>query len=141
VTIDGDGETCRVFDERGRIVPEDRFIKLLIQNILRNCDKNGEKNSEPIPILFDAAVSSTMDHYVEKLGGHAIRCGTRRAEMAVAMREQQAVLGIGGNGRFWWRHAGAALPDALMTMTQLMILLSRGGEPFSVVLDRDVPMG
>jgi phosphomannomutase/phosphoglucomutase len=141
VTIDGDGETCRVFDERGHIVPEDRFFGLLIQNVLWNCDKNGEKNSEPIPILFDAAVSSTMDQYVEKLGGRAIRCGTHRAEMAVAMREHQAVLGIGSNGRFWWRHADAVLPDALMAMTQLMILLSRGDEPFSVVLDRDVPMG
>jgi phosphomannomutase len=61
--------------------------------------------------------------------------------MAAAMREHRAVFGGGSCGRFWHVVAGVPLPDALMTITQLLVLLSRSDEPFSAVLDREVPLG
>ena len=60
---------------------------------------------------------------------------TLRADMAAAMRAGNAILGGGTSGRFWHSIAGIHLPDALMTVTQLLALLSRGDEPFSAVLD------
>jgi len=55
------------------------------------------------------------------------------------MRQHGAILGGGPSGRFW--HAGYAagppLPDALMTLTLLLELLSRTDDPLSVVLDRE----
>ena len=61
--------------------------------------------------------------------------------MAAAMREHIATFGGGPNGRLWHIVAGVPLPDALMTITQLLVLLSRSDEPLSAVLDRDVPPG
>jgi phosphomannomutase len=57
-----------------------------------------------------------------------------------AMKAENAILGGGPSGRFWHAVAGVPLPDALMTVTRLLVLLSRGDEPFSAVLDREVPL-
>jgi len=35
---------------------------------------------------------------------------------------------------------GKPLPDALMTLTQLLVLLSRDDRPFSAVLDQESPL-
>ena len=61
--------------------------------------------------------------------------------MAAAMREHGALLGGGPSGRFWHADAGVPLPDALMTVTRLLMLLSRSDEPLSAVLDREAPLG
>ena len=55
------------------------------------------------------------------------------------MREHGAILGGGLSGRFWYtgHAAGLPLPDALMTVTLLLELLSRTDDPLSVVLDRE----
>ena len=50
-------------------------------------------------------------------------------------------LGLGPAARYWHSLAGVPLPDALMTVTWLLKILSRGDEPLSEVLDRDVPAG
>ena len=55
--------------------------------------------------------------------------GARRAEMSAAMREHGALLGGGPSGRFWHGETGLPLPDALMTVTRLLMLLSRSDEP------------
>ena len=75
------------------------------------------------------------------VGGRVAVCRGRRADMAAAMWEHKAIFGGGLDGRFWYVIAGVVLPDALMTITQLLTLLSRSDEPFSAVLDREAPPG
>jgi phosphomannomutase len=55
------------------------------------------------------------------------------------MRQHGAILGGGPSGRFWHTGyaAGLPLPDALMTVTLLLELLSRTDDPLSAVLDRE----
>ncbi len=106
VQIDGDGETCRVFDEQGREAPPERLLLLL-----------AAEESTPVQVVT----------------------GPRRADVSRIMREHGAMLGFGPGARYWHSMAGVPLPDALMTVTWLLKLLSRGDEPFSGVLDRDVP--
>jgi len=106
VQIDGDGETCRVFDEQGREAPPERLLLLL-----------AAEESTPVQVVT----------------------GPRRADVSRIMREHGAMLGFGPGARYWHSMAGVPLPDALMTVTWLLELLSRGDEPFSGVLDRDVP--
>ena len=62
------------------------------------------------------------------------------ADMATAMMERNVILGGGPSGRFWHSISGVPLPDAVMTVTRLLVLLSRGDEPFSAVLDREASM-
>ena len=49
--------------------------------------------------------------------------------MAAAMRDQHAVLGGGPSGRYWHAVGRLPLPDALRTLTLLLVLLSRDDRP------------
>ena len=86
-----------------------------------------------------AVVRSRLIEQLEQ-GVSVVLSGARRAEMSAAMRQHGALLGGGPSGRFWHGETGLPLPDALMTVTRLLMLLSRSDEPFSAVLDREAPL-
>jgi phosphomannomutase len=127
VSVDSDGERCRVWDEKGRAASAERLFLLLAVS----CSDHGAT------IVVEDATSPAIVERI-KLAGYCVIAGGRlRAEMAAAMRQHDAVLGGGPSGRFWFADTGVPLPDALMAITQLLILLSRDDEPLSDVLDRD----
>ena len=126
--IDGDGETCRVLDEQGRPVPPERLLLLLAAN------------PEPARfVVLEAETSPAVADRLVQLGMQVARSSPRRADMHAAMLKHGAALGGGPSGRFWHAESGLPLCDALMTVTRLLIALSRGDEPLSEVLDRDAP--
>ncbi len=133
--VDGDGETCRVLDERGQPVPAERLLLLLGRYYVQTSD------GQPATVVLEPSTSPAIGHRIEQFGGRVGTAGGRRADMAAAMREHHAVFGGGPGGRFWHVVAGVPLPDALMTITQLLVLLSRSDEPFSAILDREAPLG
>ncbi len=130
VSIDGDGETCRVWDERGRTIAAEALSLLLATDSLRR--------SPDGPIVLENSTSPQIIDRLKQRGANVVLSGERRAEMAAAMRQHQAVWGGGPSGRFWHADFGLPLPDALMTTTRLLTLLSRSDETLSVVLDREV---
>ncbi len=153
VCVDGDGETCRVLDEQGQVVSAERLLLLLARRPLQSSSyikprpvvaphpgttagRGFSAGQSPAIVLEEATPSATIDK-IKELGGGVAIAGARRAEMAAAMSQRGAALGGGPSGRFWHRTAGVPLPDALMTVTRLLILLSRGDEPLSTVLDRE----
>jgi phosphomannomutase len=135
VCVDGDGETCRVLDERGQAVPAERLLLLLARCWLPTTD------AQPATILLEESTPQAIGRRIEELGGRVATSHARRADMATAMQEHHAALGGGPSGRFWHVDAGVPLPDALMTITRLLVLLSRSDEPLSAVLDREAPPG
>ncbi len=134
VCIDGDGETCGVLDEQGREVPAER---LLLSAGCRNVGGDSSRRS----VVLETGSSRTLIERLEGLGMRVAMSSPRRADMAAAMREHGALLGGGPSGRFWYADAGFPSPDALMTVTRLLVLLSRSDEPLSAVLDREAAWG
>ena len=92
-------------------------------------------------IVLEDSTPPAVARRIEELGARVVISGVRRAELSAAMSQHGAVLGGGPSGRFWHCETGVPLPDALMTVTRLLVLLSRSDEPFSTVLDRDGNMG
>jgi len=130
VSVDGDGETCRVWDERGRTIDAETLSLLLAIDAIRK-----QPNSS---VVLEDSISPPISEHLKQLGAGVILSDERKAEMSGAMRQHHAAWGGGPSGRFWHPDFGLPLPDALMTITRLLTLLSRGDEPFSVVLDREV---
>ena len=140
VQIDGDGETCRVFDEQGREAPPARLLLLLARHIRDEAALSEDvRDSSPVSVVLETGVPHAVAERLERFGLRPITSGPRRAEVSAAMQEHDAMLGFGPGARYWHSLAGVPLPDALMTVTRLLKLLSRGDEPFSGVLDRDIP--
>ncbi|NLF06623.1 MAG: hypothetical protein GX594_01400 [Pirellulaceae bacterium] len=150
VQIDGDGETCLVFDEQGREAPPDRLLKLLARYI---CDGSELVAVAESPCRVGQA-KRCPTNCGKTDGGAALRLThptfrdrneldvliKSRADVSAAMRASGGgALGFGPGARYWHAAGGVPLPDALMTVTWLLKILSHGDEQLSGVLDRDVP--
>ncbi len=129
VCIDGDGEACRAIDEQGHAIPPERLLLLLASHI------------RPTSVVLETETSPMVAERLRQRGIRAATCSPRRADMAAAMIEHVAALGGGPSGRVWHVEAGLPMPDALMTVTRLIGVLSRGDEPLSAVLDREAGLG
>ena len=136
VCIDGDGETCRVLDEQGREVPPERLLLLLgrTQSIRARCRRTHvvvlETETSPARGRSPGTTRNAGRHEQPAPGRHGRRHA--RTRRRVGRRSQRPILA---------RRAGLPLCDALMTVTRLLIALSRSDEPLSQVLDRDAPFG
>jgi phosphomannomutase len=53
------------------------------------------------------------------------------------MQKYGALLGGGSDGRCWYAALGPPLPDALMTLTLLLGILSQSDRPLSEVLNHE----
>ena len=127
VSIEDDGEVCRVLDEQGRPVPSEAIFLLLARHLL--AERPGAA------VAVEEEDSSSLDASIASLGGRIVRSPAARDRMAAAMGESAAVLGGGASGRIWRAVGPAPLPDALWTLTLLLVLSSGDDRPFSALLD------
>jgi len=125
-SIEDDGEVCRLFDEQGSAVPAESLLLLLVRHIL-------SENPQAAIVLEDSASPALVEE-IGALGGRVVRSRPARADMAASMRQHGALFGGGPSGRFWTPAAAIPLPDALKTLTLLLVLLSRGDRQLSEVL-------
>jgi len=131
--VDGDGEVCRVLDEQGQRVPDERFLLLICRHLLT---RRGEG-----AVVLEAETPPEIASAIAAAGGRTQNVGNRREQMAAAMIRQGGLFGGGPSGRFWYTAAGTPLPDALTTLTLLLVLLSRDDRPLSEVLDHEAVVG
>ena len=131
VRVDGDGRACRLLDEQGRQVPFEQLFLLIARHLLT-------EQPDALFVLEDGT-SPSLAEAIHRLGGRVVCGGSRCAEMDRVMRRQGGIFGGGPSGRLWYTLAGdAPLPDALVTITLLLHLLSQSDRPLSKVLDAEV---
>ncbi|MGO9112478.1 MAG: hypothetical protein ACLP9L_24875 [Thermoguttaceae bacterium] len=70
------------------------------------------------------------------IAGPAMHGEELRQQTFLRMRESRATTAIDPAGRLWFASDQAPMPDALRTLTLLLVLLSRNDLAFSVVLDQ-----
>ena len=133
VAVGDDGETCRLFDEQGRRVPAEQLLVLIAGHVLSERPQR--------TVVLEAETAAEVAEAIRAAGGRVALSGARRAEMAAAMRTHGGLLGGGQSGRLWYDCGGLPLPDALRTLTLLLVLLSQSDRPLSEVLDRRVGLG
>jgi phosphomannomutase len=124
IWIDGDGEHCRVIDERGQGVAHESMAALVVREVLM-------AQAEPkiiLPPRLAAIIPAAQQAGVEVIQAS----GTRQAIWR-AMREHRAHLATDANGRFWFVDEPTCA-DALKLLTVLLTLLSRGDRPLSELI-------
>lgn len=128
--VGDDGEIARLFDERGREVPAERLLLLLARHQL--AERPGGV------IVLEIGTAPYVASAIHAWGGRVIDASGTRASVAKTMRETGALLAGGPCGRVW-HNPGHATPDALRTLTTVLVLLSRSDRRLSEVLDAESP--
>ena len=142
--------TCRV-GRAQRVPPE--LERIIVGGTRRPCfarcpsatlqpsDDQPRASSEPCTadVVLEEDASPELTEDVRRLGGRVVASGALRQAMADSMRRHGAILGGGPSGRFWHAAGGVPVPDALRTLTQLLVLLSRSDRTLSEVLDHEAP--
>ncbi len=120
--IDGDGEACRLVDERGQEVRHDEWLWLTAKRLL-------ELHPGAAFVLERRANPSVAERIIGA-GGRASFSEPVRAAVHDAMREHGALAGGGPSGRLWF---GGDIPaaDALKALALLLTVLSQSDRPLS----------
>ena len=131
--VDGDGETCHFLDERGRAVPAERMALLISRHLLTDDLCNTQRVPRPCRPCEESLVGQVANlPFSRQVGNlpHEPRAMLRAAAFAAMQQEKAAFIAETG-GRFWYSSGGLPLPDALMTISLLLVILSRSDRPFS----------
>jgi phosphomannomutase len=127
ISIDGDGEICRVSDERQTPLSGSELLLLLAPQVIAP-----ERGAT---IVLEADSPLAVERGLVELGCRIVRSRPSRAAMHRAMRRSGAVLGGGDSGRFWHlaaiKNAEAPIADALRTLALLLAALSQSDRRLS----------
>lgn len=125
IWIDGNGEVCRIVDERGQAVPSERLLPPLAKYLLADRPSH--------TIVVEREMSPRVVDALRGCGATVVTSGHLRSQMHEAMTQSAALCGGGPSGRYWF---GAPLPcpDALRTLALILTVLSQSDRPLSEVV-------
>ena len=116
-------------DSANRCQPPEPILECKLSDDGENClvvDERGQPvSAERLSGLIAGTVADPVMHGVE------LRQQTFRR-----MQKSGASIAVDAAGRLWYAAGHAPVPDALRTLTHLLVLLSRNDLAFSEVLDR-----
>ena len=124
--IDGDGENCRLVDERGAAADGEVLLLTLAEYICR--ERPG------VSLFVNREISANLASALERAGARVVEGGDTRQEAYDAIVAGGAVFGGGASGRFWFA-GDPPVADALMTLSVFLTLLSQSDRAVSEVLD------
>jgi len=126
--VDDDGETASLVDERGEAVPAERLLLWLARYLLHDRPK--------ATVVLEAGSNPHLAADLTASGTNVAWSETGRGPVEQALRRHEAFLAGGPSGRLWYA-VGHPSPDALRTLTLLLVLLSRSDRRLSDVLDAE----
>ncbi len=126
VAFDGDGDRIGIVDERGKVVPPDRYLLLYVREALRD---------GPAKVVFEVRCSEALFAGVSKYGGVPImsRCGN--TAILPRMRRERAVLGGELSGHVFFNDPPIDFDDALFAACRLLEYIAADDQPLSRMLD------
>jgi phosphomannomutase len=135
VRLDGDGETCQLWDERGQPVDGESLLLLLAAEAAAGTGRPVAPGEPGRVVVVEEATSASTVRHLSRQGHRVVACPALRAEMYDACRQSRATLGGGPGGRFWHALEDHATADALVSLTLLLARLSRSDRSLSHVLE------
>lgn len=126
IWMDGDGETCRVVDERGRSVACEHLLQMVTQPL--------DTVRSAISMVLENGAVNHAGRTLAASGARVVRSESTRQAMHDSLLATSARVGGGPSGRLWF-HDGVPRADALLTLSLLLTVLSQTDRPLSAILD------
>ena len=125
IAFDGDGDRIGIVDERGEVVPPDRYLLLFVREALRD---------GPAKVVFEVRCSESLFDGVTKFGGIPVmsRCGN--TAILPRMRQERAILGGELSGHVFFNDPPIDFDDALFAAARLLEYIAASERPLSEML-------
>ncbi len=128
--IDEDGMSCRLFDELGHPVPQEKFISLLTQ--LFSAETGHAK------VVLPATTEQARRNAVEQAGGEIINGGESAESLWRALQTTQAHFGLDERNRLWLQET-VPVCDALLLLGKIFDALNLMPEQPLSALNNEQP--
>jgi phosphomannomutase len=132
LAVDPDVDRLALVDETGTAIGEDYTLALAVRAVLGSAPTRSGTNGRPA-VVVNLSTSLVVEDAARELGARFVRAPVGEANVARAIREEQAVVGGEGNG-------GVILPalhvgrDAPLGVALILHHLAKVGSPLSQVV-------
>ena len=126
VGFDGDGDRLGVVDENGTLIWPDRFMILLVRQVLKE-----KPNSK---IVSDVKCSQSLIEEIEKNGGVPVMWKTGHSYIKQKAKAVDAALAGERSGHIFYRHGYYGYDDATFCALKLLEYLSGQDKPLSEIM-------
>jgi phosphomannomutase/phosphoglucomutase len=116
IAFDGDGDRLGVVTATGQIVPADRLLMLLAQDVV--------SRNPGADILFDVKCTRNLNTLISNYGGRPIMWKTGHSFMKEKMAETGALLGGEFSGHIFFKERWFGFDDGIYAATRLIEILS-----------------
>ena len=126
LAFDGDGDRLGVVDNKGKIIPQDKFLMLLAKDIL--------KNSPQAKIIFDVKCSNRLKDVILSYGGEPIMSPTGHFHIKKMLRKTNAHLAGEMSGHIFFNDDWYGFDDAHYSGFRLIKILIENESELSELL-------
>ena len=126
LAFDGDGDRLGVVDNKGKIIPQDKFLMLLAKDIL--------KNSPQAKIIFDVKCTNRLKDVILSYGGEPIMSPTGHFHIKKMLRKTNAHLAGEMSGHIFFNDDWYGFDDAHYSGFRLIKILIENESELSELL-------
>lgn len=116
IAFDGDGDRVGVVTGSGKIVPADKLLMLLAQDVV--------SRNPGVDILFDVKCTRHLNQLISNYGGRPIMWKTGHSFMKQKMQETGALLGGEFSGHIFFKERWFGFDDGMYAAARLIEILS-----------------
>ena len=126
LAFDGDGDRLGVVDNKGKIIPQDKFLMLLAKDVL--------KNSPQAKIIFDVKCTNRLKDVILGYGGEPIMSPTGHFHIKKMLRKTNAHLAGEMSGHIFFNDDWYGFDDAHYSGFRLIKILIENESELSELL-------
>lgn len=126
LAFDGDGDRLGVVDNKGKIIPQDKFLMLLAKDVL--------KNSPKAKIIFDVKCTNRLKDVILSYGGEPIMSPTGHFHIKKMLRQTNAHLAGEMSGHIFFNDDWYGFDDAHYSGFRLLKILIENESELSELL-------
>jgi len=124
---DGDADRIGVVDEKGELIPIDKYMIIILRNILNKLDDKR--------ILYDVKCSKALEDEIDKLGGIKLCSRTGNSYLRAKIETEKIEFGGELSGHVFFNDRFPGYDDGIYASLRLIEILSNTEKKVSELLD------
>ncbi len=124
---DGDADRVGIVDEKGNLIPIDKFMIIIIRNIINKLDDKR--------ILYDVKCSKALEDEIDKLGGTKVCSRTGNSYLRAKIETENIEFGGELSGHVFFNDKFPGYDDGIYASLRLIEILSNTDKKVSELLE------